>query len=462
MEICNSLAKAEFLKEKILFLDQLESYLETTNETFQNVTSLDDDDLLRVIKVVTTPGLVQDFSDLEERDFDKSDFQDVPVAAVKCLSCLKHLLPTLKGKVTSLKSHSQFFIPILKLCATHWKKFLWSSAEAVSLSQEVLDLLLKIVDCCTIGNLLCAHGDDHPDDVFKSILLSLRSSLTQETWTRNPSVCHIFHWLLLNVKHPYLSDHLSDVLPPSLMFIDHHTVDKKTLGVECLSHIIENVPSMEVKMYGRADVVYDVLHRLIYLNEPDVIDVLYPCLLTFLATQERNPHNADLPRKWGRYNDIYHQLILNMQLEERVVLRRAYSRQIPLFIDKMGITIVKHLKSTVSVLLKYLAVYDGPEEESRLNSLTALKSLIKVAWPRMENYIEQLLKRLIFLIYDIEVGSGTNVDTVKHEILELCQECMLLLKRACPAKFEKLTSDIINLEEEIPGISILKTVYYEV
>ena len=53
-----------------------------------------------------------------------------------------------------------------------------------------------------------------------------------------------------------------------------------------------------------------------------------------------------------------------------------------LFVFRLGILTVRHLKRLERVIISYLEVYDGPEEEARLKILETLKLLLQYTWPR--------------------------------------------------------------------------------
>lgn len=51
-------------------------------------------------------------------------------------------------------------------------------------------------------------------------------------------------------------------------------------------------------------------------------------------------------------------------------------------VGRLGILIARHLKRLERVILGYLEVCDGPEEEARLGILETLQCTIEHAWPR--------------------------------------------------------------------------------
>lgn len=63
------------------------------------------------------------------------------------------------------------------------------------------------------------------------------------------------------------------------------------------------------------------------------------------------------------------------------------------FVCRLGILTVRHLKRLEQVILGYLEVYDGPEEEARLKILETLKLLMQYTWPRYNIQVDRCAKR---------------------------------------------------------------------
>lgn len=108
-----------------------------------------------------------------------------------------------------------------------------------------------------------------------------------------------------------------------------------------------------------------------------------------------------------------------MEPEHRLLLRRTYARNLPAFVSRqvpgllgwppvpiislwyptcsfvcrLGIQTIRHLKRLERVILGYLEVYDGPEEEARLKILETLKLLMQYTWPRYSSQADRCAKR---------------------------------------------------------------------
>ncbi|XP_022245160.1 TELO2-interacting protein 2-like [Limulus polyphemus] len=125
-----------------------------------------------------------------------------------------------------------------------------------------------------------------------------------------------------------------------------------------------------------------------------------------------------------------------MEHEQMLDHRKIYSRHILSYIDKLGITVIRHIKHTLQVLLEYIIIDSGPDETARKNCLSALKKLITVAWPRIDSHCEDILKTLLRLLCDVTVDLQNSPNKAKEDLLELTVDCLHYLKRACSWKFK--------------------------
>jgi hypothetical protein len=244
------------------------------------------------------------------------------------------------------------------------------------------------------------------------------------------------------MKFPHLSDYLEQILPPALLLVDDHELVNKLLGVRCLDHIATNTTKTELSWFGRADVIYDSLQKLTYSNEASLLDVLHPCVLKILAVTE-NKAKDKLPILSG-YDEMFQRLLSNMELETKLVMRRSYSKHLPLYINALGIRTVKHFNRLFCVVFSYLEVYDGPREQCRINVLKALKETILVCWPRIPGRCEAIIKSLMKLLYDTSVDNTLTPSDVKNVIISEAIDCLVLLKRLCP---ERLRLVLISIGE---------------
>ncbi|XP_077996795.1 TELO2-interacting protein 2-like [Glandiceps talaboti] len=339
------------------------------------------------------------------------------------------------------------------IAATHAEKHQWSNKTTVQQSQELQKAICQVCSCDTIQELLSGPTHTAQEDtkrifekgIFGKILTNLRPILARETWKLEPRSRHVFKWCMSKVKHPYLGDYLDKVLPPSLLFVDDYQVDNKILGIQCLHHIISNVDPTQLKWYGTAMVIYEALQKHIYSQEVLLLDVLYPCLIGLLKVIERSPRKTDQSRKANRYDELFQITLTNMEFEQKIVLRRVYSKYLYLFIENMGITVIRHYKKLLQVITGFLEVYDGPDEITRLNILKLLRMVTMETWPRISHHINTLLKSLLRLMYDVVTDRSSTSEEVKQKLLEGAVDCLVLLRRCCRDHVDTSLKDVLSV-----------------
>lgn len=144
------------------------------------------------------------------------------------------------------------------------------------------------------------------------------------------------------------------------------------------------------------------------------------CLLDLFPVLEKGLHwKGDAARPTTHCDEVLQLILTHMEPEHRLLLRRTYARNLPAFVkrrvpgllvwlysstsslwdyifsvvSRLGILTVRHLKRLQRVIIGYLEVYDGPEEEARLKILETLKLLMQYTWPRYTNQAESCAKR---------------------------------------------------------------------
>lgn len=307
-------------------------------------------------------------------------------------------------------------------------------SESRALARERLKGLIEGGTCNSLTDALKEIWDGEPEfGVFRDALALLRARLRKDTWESYPEDKAIFSWMLHQVTRPWLSEFLSQVLPPSLLFSDDYRVENKVLGVTCLHHIIRNVPAAELQQYNQAQVMYHALKNHLYTAEAEVIEVVLPCLLDLLPVlQIPPPALGEYQKDKQNPTDEILQLVLtHMEMEHKIALRRVYARNLPALQQMLGVRVARHMKRLLSVIVGYLEVYDEPEETARLCILETLQGTIKLVWPRMPCRLTLLLKALLKLISDVSCDPGQTPKSVREALLHSATECLILLDRCC-------------------------------
>ena len=401
-------------------------------------------------------GAVREFRGREDRGYNAEDFSGVATTATLCMTVFGSLFDRL---VELKESHQDMCTHLVKkvlgtvsikafmLCAEHTQKHLWTSEQSMSASDSLIGRILKTTECTTVAEFLNCH--QYGACRFHAVLLELKPKLSKSTWKINPAAKHVFSWCVRKIGSPKLGDQLPLVLPPMLLLVDDFQIEHKRLGVSLLKHLIDNTSRTELLWYGHAQVIFDALQHQMYTHDATLVHLLHPCLLGILRVVETSPVKCAVMRKENRYDEILRRILTDMELEDKLVSRRAYVEHLPCFLEEMGITAVRHLLQLLRVISAYLEVYDGPNELCRLQTLDLLKVVIVTTWPRMSFYCADILKCLLKFIYDVSVDESLTPDDVSTTLIMKAMGCLQLLKNACPQVMRELMGklDEITLNE---------------
>ncbi|XP_037536053.1 TELO2-interacting protein 2 isoform X3 [Nematolebias whitei] len=313
-------------------------------------------------------------------------YRSVPSQAAAVSSALTALLEhwdkggRARGKVTKLV----FIVapPICVFSITHFQlqDQVWTSAASRTAARRLHEALLRAGGWTDSAHLLM--GDR---GILGGVLDLLQPQLTKDSWQRCEAMKLVFVWTLLQVTRPFLSPHLPLLLPPSLLLNDHYKPENCMLGVRCLHHIVLNTPAADLRQFNRAEVLYQALFKHLYTSEAAVIQLVLSCLLDLLLVLEKPPSSLGPScsrRKPCRHDDVLRLVLTHMEAEHKVALRRVYVSALPLYVERMGVSVCRHLRRVERVVLGYLEVRDPPEETSRLKILEVLQRTTREAWPR--------------------------------------------------------------------------------
>ncbi|XP_052557789.1 TELO2-interacting protein 2 isoform X1 [Tympanuchus pallidicinctus] len=333
------------------------------------------------------------------------------------------------------------------LAVTHIEEAAWTGSRSRAVATELLGALVRASGCGTVAELLRGRKEEE-EGGFAAVMRLLRPRLGKDTWKRNPATKHVFSWTLLHITRPWLSQHLERVLPASLLISDDFREENKVLGVHCLHHIVLNVPGADLCQFNRAQVVYHALYNHLYSREAPLIQAVLLCLLDLLPVLERAQRQRQQPRPTSPCDEVLQLVLTHMEPEHRLALRRVYAKTLPAFVQRLGILIARHLKRLERVILGYLEVSDGPEEEARLGILETLQCTIEHAWPRMPCRLPVLLKALLKMIWDVHTDQGSTPEPVRAALLQRATECLILLDRCSEGQVKILLEGVYSCCEE--------------
>eukprot|EP00076_Gallus_gallus_P011226 XP_004947632.2 TELO2-interacting protein 2 [Gallus gallus] len=399
------------------------------------------------------------FAALPEREQDAAELRDgdgAYAAAAERAADVGRVFLRLLAKLEAAKAEESLgpaVEPVLRrvmghiyvLAVTHLAEGAWSSAGSRAVAAELLAALVRAAGCGTVAELLRGRKEEE-EGGFAAIMGLLRPRLGKDTWKCNPATKHVFSWTLLHITRPWLSQHLERILPASLLISDDYREENKVLGVHCLHHIVLNVPGADLCQFNRAQVVYHALYNHLYSREAPLIQAVLLCLLDLLPVLERAQRQQ--PRPTSPCDEVLQLVLTHMEPEHRLALRQVYAKTLPAFVQRLGILIARHLKRLERVILGYLEVSDGPEEEARLGILETLQCTIEHAWPRMPCRIPVLLKALLKMIWDVHTDQGSTPEPVRAALLQRATECLILLDRCSEGQVKILLEGVYSCCEE--------------
>ncbi|XP_014703227.1 TELO2-interacting protein 2 [Equus asinus] len=348
--------------------------------------------------------------------------------------------------------------PIYIFAVSHSLEQAWTSPRSQDVAGQVLAVLLQVTECASVAGFLHGENEDEKGR-FTLIMGLLKPDLNKETWKNNPATKHVFSWTLQQVSRPWLNQHLERILPPSLLISDDYQTENKILGVHCLHHIVLNVPAADLLQYNRAQVVYHALFNHLYTPEHHLIQAVLLCLLDLFPVLEKGLHwKGDAARPTTHCDEVLQLILTHMEPEHRLLLRRTYARNLPAFVKRLGILTVRHLKRLQRVIIGYLEVYDGPEEEARLKILETLKLLMQYTWPRVSCRLVVLLKALLKLLCDVARDPSLTPEPIKSALLEEATDCLILLDHCSQGRVKGLLAKILQSCEDSKVVTCLRKV----
>ncbi|KAM4578038.1 TELO2-interacting protein 2 isoform 2-T2 [Fundulus diaphanus] len=375
---------------------------------------------------------------------DAAAYQSVPSGAAAVCSALTALLGHWREGGGARRAETTGLVlavapPIYLFSVTHLQDQAWTSAASRKAARRLHEALLRAGGWRDSAHLLMGNEDAEDRGILGGVLGVLQPQLTKDSWCRCEAVKLVFAWTLLQVTRPFLSPFLPRLLPPSLLLNDHYRPENCMLGVRCLHHIVLNTPAADLRQFNRAEVLYQALFKHLYTSDAAIIQPVLSCLLDLLLVLEKPPSSSSSSssRKPCRHDDVLRLVLTHMEAEHKVALRRVYASALPLYVERMGVAVCRHLRRVERVLLGYLEVRDPPEETSRLKMLEALQRTTKEAWPRMACRVDVLLRCLLRLLVDVSSDSSLS-DPVRQQLMDQSSASIRLLDACSQGRLQRL------------------------
>jgi len=368
-------------------------------------------------------------------------------AGVACIAMMtySHLLSSLcnadleqscKRRIIRTLSHDAVLI-----CLEHKQSCHWTTAQSVDCANSLLTNICTAMGCDTLESLLSMNPGK--SGLLQHVMNEVLPKLSPTTWKLNPVACHVFQCCLLMTQQPLLSEFLPMFIPPALLFVDDFEAENRLFGLRCLQHIMRHSSRTELQWYGRANVIYDSLVMAMFGCDDVCLDAVIVNLFDVLIVVEASTRRAACLRPWSRHDEVFDKYLTNMEIENKVLLRRVYAKHLASFVSKLGITVVHHLSRLLRIVADYLQVSDGPEEHCRCSILEALSVILLETWPRVPSHADDVMKSLVCLLDDVRRQRDTMSMSTQASLRCKAVDCVELLKKICP-EYTELTDDFFS------------------
>jgi len=340
----------------------------------------------------------------------------------------------------------------------------WSSPQNERLVFEIIRELYRIFDMDMnvrdIGPLTPFFQRDFDSmspakTTFAHLLKYFRSCLgdNQGDWKMYPAARASYFWLVCQVKYPYLSDHIEGSLIPALNFLEDFEAQHVTVGIRCISHILDNVIKASFKASGWGSLVLKQLRdSLLHQKEAGIIDRIVPELMKVLKIIEIDP--SMYPEQYTLYDSTLEKLLDTFEMAEDSASKNVWLRHLTTYIDVMGHATVHWINRILRILLDNTSCADSLRW---LNVLKCCKVCILNTWtkPQSAAFCEIILR----ILYNaVELNMTPNQQQTEGEavtkIFEAGLECLGLLKYN--SDYEELHPELQNFRYNGKGKLPLK------
>ncbi|XP_076055881.1 TELO2-interacting protein 2-like [Oratosquilla oratoria] len=402
------------------------------------------------------------FEQSEDAPYSKEDFIGVPEKAEQNLQYLDKLLECLEALNGKGYYDLMFMKTITLKCVLICGEFsdenqYWVSQKCAKLSKHIMETLCQIYGCklpCEIltrthtnqiGQKSEAVNDVNNPNLLVPVMQNLSCKLNKKEWKKYPSCKSIYWWILQQLYHEQLGDHLAYLLPPALFITDDWEVCHKVFGLKCLQHIVNNAPGGDFRMFGRAEVVQDALNPLLYSREPDVLEILYPVALKVATLLDEDPRDRNGLKAETHLDVVAQALLRDMAYEHKILLRTIYANALPQVLLAQGVGAIRWSKDVISICADYLATIDDSKESSRLNILRALQTYIQKCWPMIHLDAEKILNSIVCLVYDVTLPDSSVEEKYQKALLAEVELVFKLLYAAAPSTVQRLCLGLDSL-----------------
>ena len=245
-------------------------------------------------------ALVPGLDTATERPPEQSDYSEHAAASLATLRGLA-AGQLRAGRVTRLLLCGQH-------CAAHGDQtpHCWSSAEHRAAADQVVSRLQQ-EQGSSLAQLLAAEDCQ----LLQLVVAQLQPQLEQ--FPRHPAAVAALVWLLEQVPRPQLRGPvLARLLPHLLNITEHWMPHCKVAGCRLVRSVVTAAPAPELVFYGRAELLWEPLLRLLSHTEVEVVAAAAPPLLQLAAI--RHAAAPGVPASPGPGDTLAAELLTRLEL----------------------------------------------------------------------------------------------------------------------------------------------------
>ncbi|XP_026282529.1 TELO2-interacting protein 2-like [Frankliniella occidentalis] len=391
------------------------------------------------IKVVNA-SLLPEQTYGEDRPSEDNDFVCFREKVLHGLEALSNFMNKYATSTVPQSFSRDAMVGLLILYAEHSSPEIWTSNDSRNILASCSRVLCSIFGCTSPSELLLGQCQNTNGPCFKQALLLLRPKLLRNSWRKHPGAVASYKWLLFQVYAPNLSEYLDVVSPTALIILDDHDIERRLIGLDCVSHIIGNVTRTEMCQRGLHTVFYEALAPLLLQHHVQQIEPTVSCLIKLLSVTERGYTRSTEPGMWDQFDKTISTLIDRMVIEDQIPLRLAYIKSLGPLMTAMGPSVIRWSKPLLSVFDGYLS---KESFDTREYALQALQSFLNLTALRINKNGDAILFLLLRALQDI--STEINEKSVQPIIPELIKENIILIKKLAPAEFKSVQEELSQL-----------------
>ncbi|CAG0897293.1 unnamed protein product [Darwinula stevensoni] len=392
------------------------------------------DKVIEAIWSVASSATVPTMDDLLFRPEVQGDFDDTLhhhcAESMKVLQRALHMIGDQDLDDRQKSALKRAIVRVIVLCAEHAnKENVWSGHNLIEGASALLNEALSVTGAKSASDLLVGKSQLYERGIKKDCFVALRPKLLKDTWKKYPAAKMAYFWLLSQIKFPELSDLIDTVMPTALILLDDHIPANNILGIQAVQHVIDNVSPTELRWHGRAEVIYAALKHELFAREPCIVSCLHPPLISILTILEGDPKKPMESRPGPKHDEVMIQVLYNMGIETQLNLRREYIKILLLYVQALGIGVLKWMNRILEVIEDYAMNDDPPRQGCRIGALKSLESVVQETWPRVPENMERICEIPLKLMIDLT--GDARPWTVDDEAAKVIFEPCLSILRLC-------------------------------